>query len=448
MIRVAKYPKKGLMPLPHESNWGAQRRDVLLLQTTKVLRSLGQGALLVTFAIYLDSLGWSAAAIGSLLAAGGLLHSLLSLPVGIASDRVGRKIFVVANEVGLLGAAVAALLTANPWILGAASIVGAFGRGQVGMVGPAAPAEQAWISELIPAAFRGRIFSTNASLGFIGTGLGSIIAAMMPSWEHLLPGSLAYRPFFALIVVTSAVNLLLLARIHDSRAGTERATRRRSADRDVSAAASILRSGTPLTQKERTILAKMGAINAMNGLAIGLTSPLLAYWFNVRFGVGPGSIGTVFAITYFVTALASSLTGRAADRSGIVRSVVTVRLLAVGILTIIPLVPWFWLAAALYVVRSALSRGTQGARQALAVGLVSEERRGLASSINNISNSLPNALGPMAAGVLLGAGFLTIPFYFAAALQFGYGVLFGRVFREYDKPSQPDAARSRGTAVK
>ncbi len=416
------------------------RRDILFLQTTKILRSLGQGALLVTFALYLDSLGWSAASIGSLLAAGGLLQSALSLPVGVVSDRFGRKPFVMANEIGLLAAAAAALVTAQPVLLALAAVVGAFGRGQVGMVGPATPAEQAWISELIPASHRGRIYSNNASLGFIGTGTGAIVASLMPLWEPLLPGALAYRPFFALVILTSIVNICLLIKINDVRSLQYRESRQADAAYGkrtrISVRELFIANDTPLTLKERTVLLKMGGINAINGMAIGLTSPLLAYWFAVRFGVGPDSIGAVFAITFFVTALSSVLTGRSADRGGIVRSVVVVRLMAVGILVLMPLSPWFWLAAAMYVIRSALSRGTQGARQALAVGLVGEEKRGLASSINNISNRLPNSIGPMIAGVLLDAGFLTIPFYAAAGLQFAYGVLFGRVFKDYDKPGQ------------
>ena len=48
------------------------RTDIARLQASKVLRSLGQGALLVTFALYLDELGWSATAIGGLLSLGAL----------------------------------------------------------------------------------------------------------------------------------------------------------------------------------------------------------------------------------------------------------------------------------------------------------------------------------------------------------------------------------------
>lgn len=400
--------------------------DLVYLQITKFLRSVGQGALLVSFALYLDALGWSAEAIGTLLAGGGLAHSLLSFPVGTASDRFGRKPFVVGSEVALLLAAAVALVSDQPLVLGAASIVGAFGRGQVGTVGPAAPAEQAWIAQLVPREKRGRVYSTNAALGFLGTGLGSAVAAFIPLWDKWLPGPLAYRPLFLLVFVASTANLILLLRVSDAR--------RRA--RPAAVMEQEKQAERMLTRQEHLLMAKMAAINSVNGLAIGLTSPLLSYWFALRFGVGPGAIGVVFAATYLVTAAASLAAGRITERIGIVRSVVTVRVISVFVLLFIPIVPWFWLASTLYVLRSALNRSTQGSRQALAVSVVRQERRGLASSLNTLSMSLPNAAGPVLAGILLGAGLLTIPFYAAAGLQFAYGVLFGRVFAAHDiKPS-------------
>src|SRR5690606_29959729 len=170
----------------------------------------------------------------------------------------------------------------------------------------------------------------------------------------------------------------------------------------------------------------------MNSMAVSLTSPLLSYWFAAKFGVGPGEIGPVYAVTFFATGMASVLTGRATRRIGIVRSVVAVRLAAVLVLLVFPFVPYFWMAAILHVLRSALNRGTQGARQALSVALVRDERRGFASSINSLSMGLPNSAGPAVAGALLNAGYFSLPFYIAAGAQFLYGILFGRMFQKYD----------------
>lgn len=466
----------------------SRRRQIHRLQAIKVLRSLGQGALLVNFALYLDALGWQAGQIGVLFSAGGFVTAALSIPIGVASDRVGRKAFVFANEAVIVAAAVAAMLSSDPIIVAAASLLGAFGRGQVGMIGPAGPAEQAWMAELTTPAERGRIYSANSALGFVGTGIGALAAGLMPLWSDLFPGTLAYRPFFALVVVTGVVNMVLIAKTRTldelrreagagiqigaggeagqlgekgfrggeegvrtgedgARAGEEGA---QASDDGVGAgnvgahtgpafvAELSLEEEARIRRQENIILLKLCGINAINGLAIGLTSPLLAYWFFLKFGTGPGALGPVFAITFFATGAASIITGVVAERIGLVRSIVAVRLLAVVLLILMPIVPYFWVAALIHVVRSALNRGTQGTRQALTVSLVRDERRGFASSMNGISNRVPNALGPLLAGFMLDAGYLALPFLVGAVMQFVYGILFGRAFQAYDPTARPD----------
>jgi MFS family permease len=58
-------------------------------------RSLGQGALVAAFTLYLHALGWSAPAIGATLSAALLAGAVLTLIVGPLSDRVGRRHFLL-----------------------------------------------------------------------------------------------------------------------------------------------------------------------------------------------------------------------------------------------------------------------------------------------------------------------------------------------------------------
>lgn len=419
-----------------------RRAGIRRLQAVKALRSLGQGALFVTFAIYLDHLGWPAASIGLLLSAGGFVNAALSLPVGMISDRIGRKKFVLANEAVIALAALAAGLSSHPAIVAAASLLGAFGRGQVGMVGPAGPAEQAWIAELVRPEERSKVYSDHAALGFVGMAAGSLLAGLVPVLSRGFPGAMAYRPLFFLVLGTALVNLALLAGVPEP--GGER-RRTAGAPAFSSSEERWLSPGEEarLAREENLRILKLGAINALNGLGVGLTAPLLSYWFYVKFGVGPEALGPVFAVTYLATGAASAVSGRIAERIGLVRSVVSVRMLAVLFLVLLPVVPWFWLASLIHVARSALNRGTIGARQALIVSLVRDRRRGFASAINSISASFPNALGPLIAGYMLDAGLLTLPFLAAALMQFLYGALFGRVFAGVE-PGKAEPLRSGG----
>jgi MFS family permease len=398
------------------------------LLLARALRSVGQGALVVDFALYLYALGWSGVAIGLVLSGSGLFGAALSLLVGVVSDRLRRKPFLLAYEGMALLASMAALLTAQPWILGAAAIVGGFGRGANGSAGPFSPAEQAWLAEEVAPERRGMVYSLNTALGFFGMGLGALSAALPTLLTGWLGGALAYRPLFGLVGLASIGNLWLLSRADEAYRGP-----RRVEDPRAQARAAQVR------RQENRILEKLVLVNVFNGVAIGLTGPLISYWFALRFHIGPAEIAPVMGATFMLTGASSLLTGRLTERIGIVRSVIWVRLVGLVLLVLLPLMPVYWLAALVYLLRSAFNRGSAGARQALAIGLVRDERRGLATSLNAVSLQVPRSVGPSIAGYLLDAGQFSLPFYAAALLQGMYLVAYGRVFRDYEPgPARPE----------
>jgi len=209
-----------------------------------------------------------------------------------------------------------------------------------------------------------------------------------------------------------------------------------AADRPTEAPPTRTPAGEAQQRDENSLLFKLFGINALNGVAIGLVGPLMAYWFAVRYGKGPADIGWVMALAYVVTAASSLFAGRLVDRVGVVRSVVWMRGLGLVILLALPLMPTFWLASVLHVARSALNRGTAGARQALTVSLVRPHRRGTAASTSSVAIQLPRAAGPLFAGLLFGSGYLAAPFYIAAGFFGAYIVFFARTFARHD-PSRP-----------
>jgi len=416
------------MKLPLFSNLRPPTRRLLL---ARGFRSVGQGALVVDFSLYLNAMHWSGAAIGFVLTASGLFGAALSLLVGIGSDRVRRKPFLLTYETVALAGSLVAVATAQPVMLSIVAVLGAFGRGANGAAGPFSPAEQAWLAEQVDPARRGAVYSLNSALGFFGMAIGAVLAALPALWRHVLPGADSYRPLFLIVTLSSVANLWLLARTEESYTASERKESWRRTAGEVAAA-----------KRENGVLGRLVAVNLFNGVAIGLTGPLISYWFARRFGVGPSLIGPTFAATFVVTGVASLATGNLSMRVGVVRSVVWARLAGLLMLVLLPLLPAYWLAAFVYLLRSALNRGTAGARQALAIGLVRDSRRGLASSLNTVSMQFPQSAGPTIAGVLLDAGFLAVPFYAAAVLQAFYLLLYARFFRQYDTAVRPNQRES------
>lgn len=177
---------------------------------------------------------------------------------------------------------------------------------------------------------------------------------------------------------------------------------------------------------------------AWMGMAIGLTGPLISYWFAMRFHIGPSVIGPVMAATFSATALSAIITARLTQRVGLVRSVVWGRTGGLLLLVLMPIMPLYTLAALAYLLRSALNRGTMGARQALVVSVVRDERRGFAASMNALFMQAPMSLGPTFAGAMIGAGWFITPFYVAAALQGLYVFLYGRAFAPFEQSAMAD----------
>jgi MFS family permease len=391
------------------------------LMLMRALRSIGQGVLVVDFSLYLHALNWSGTAIGLLLSATGLFGAVLSLFVGVTSDRLRRKPFLFIYETIALLVSIAVLISANPIVISVAGILGGFGRGANGAAGPFSPAEQAWLAEEVPPERRGRVYSLNTALGFFGMGLGAILAVLPSVWGSLLKGPLAYRPLFLFVSLASIGNLILISRSYEHYQGPQPIT---NVQEKVEA--------DSLNKKENSILVQLVSVNAFNGIAIGLTGPLISYWFALRFQVGPASIAPVLAATFVITGISSLLTGRLSERVGIIKSIVWPRVVGLVLLILMPIAPFYWLASLFYLLRSAFNRGTAGSRQALTIGLVREQRRGLATSLNAVSNQVPQSVGPSVAGILLDVGQFTLPFYIAAVFQGVYLVAYNRLFRSYD----------------
>lgn len=371
------------------------------LLAARAARSLGQGALVVDFALYLHALHWTAVAIGALYSGSLLLGGLATLLVGPASDSYGARRFLLVYEGVQAGAAVLALASSNTLLLSIAAILGAFGRGANGGAGPFAPAEQAWLSRVLPQESWGQVLPVNTAIGLVGMGLG-------------------YRSLFVLVLLGALASQWLLFSAQEPKVPAQ------ALQTDDNTAVEPLRW--------RPLLA-FGAINSLNGLGIGLIGPLMAYWMHLRFHTGPALIGPGMAIAFLVAAASSLWSIRLNARFGMVGAVVRLRLLGLLMLLAIPFAPNFFLAMLAYIFRSAMNQGSIGSRQALFLGIVSQRHRGLAATINSLSIQAPRAIGPVVAGLFFAAGYLTWPFYLGAGLQALYLLLFARFFSPNTKTS-------------
>jgi MFS family permease len=395
-------------------------RTIRLLIATRFVRSIGQGALAVDFALYLRALDWSPVAISAVLSVALLVGVVLTLVAGPFSDRHGRRLFLFVYEAAQALAGLAALLSSQPALLTAAAMVGGFGRGGNGAAGPFAPVEQAWLAQSVSPTRRGPIYSLNAALGFLGNAAGAMIAAIPSGLHTILPGALAYRSLFLLWTVGSLLCCVLILRTPDSEAvGTGGTSSAQPGEHGVE-------------RRENRLVLRLMLANVMNGVGIGATGPLIAYWFAVRFGGGPAEIGPLMAGGFLMAAVASVGTGWLSRWLGIVHAVVVMRLVGLALLVALPLAPTFGVAGALFILRGMFNRGTTGARSALNISIVRAHRRGFAASMGNVSMQVPRSVSPILTGFLFAANDLALPFFIGAAFQGAYLALYYWSFRQVD----------------
>lgn len=399
------------------------------LIAARALRSIGQGALMVDFALYARALGWSASFLGAVLAGGYLFNGIATSLGGPASDRLGRRPFLLAYEAIAFASALVATASAASLLLASAAILAGYGRGANGTPAFFGVIEQAWLARSAPREGFARLFSRNTAAGFFGTAAGAVLAALPTLWAPLLPGATAYRPLFLLAALGEAVAFFLIFFTEDPKAspGPEQTSR------------------PPLKPEERRLLFRLAAVNSLNGLGLGLVAPLITWWFAARYGVGPAAIGPALGAILFVSGFAAIVAGWIGTRFGEIRVVVAMRSVGLLLLFVLPFAPLYWIAILLYGGRIVLNRSTAGPRQALALGLIQVERRGLAATVNSFSMLLPRALGPAIGGLLFAAGSFTAPFILAALLQGAYIALFPMIFAGQDLGSRALARPEKGS---
>lgn len=402
-------------------------RTVRLLLASRAARSLGQGVTVVSFTLYLRALGYSGGAIGTVLMAGLLFGALLTAVVGPLSDRKGRRHLLLMYEAAAALAALGAAVSANEAVLIVAATVAGFGRGANGAAGPFSPVEQAWLAREVTGLARRRVFSLNATVGFVGMAAGAAAVVIPGAIGRGFADIGTYRLLFLIPCAASVVAMALIAAAHDQEASPPQAV---VADRSAHRA---------LVRHENRQLRRLAFTNVVNGFAIGIIGPLIAYWFARRFGRGPDAIGPALAATFMLGALGSAANAWLSVRIGAVRSVVWMRGIGLGLLLVTAFSKTFGEAAGSYSARAAFNQGTAGARQVVAAELTRAERRGLAASVQSLSLQIPRAVGPVLGGWLMQGNRLVMPFVLATALQGVYLLLYRRYFSAIDQIREPAA---------
>ena len=409
--------------------------DVRLLFVTRFVRLFAYGALSVVLVLHLVAIGIDEAAVGVLLTATLMGDTIVSLLFSTQADRVGRRRVLIAGAVLMAMAGVVFASTHRWWLLLLAGIVGIVSPSGH-EVGPFLAIEQAALAQLVAADRRTAVFAWYALTGSLATALGSLaggLLAQMRLGSLLVPAD-AYR---SVIVLYAAIGgVLALAFFRLSR-GLEPAP----ADR---AGAPGLRWMSGIHRSRATVW-RLSALFGLDSFGGGfVVQGFTAYWFHLRFGLDPGSLGLLFLAANLLAGCSALLAASLAARIGLINTMVATHLPSNVLLILVPLMPTLPLAIAVLLLRFSISQMDVPARQSYTMAVVSPDERSAAAGITGVARTLGAAISPMFAGALLArAEWIDVPFFLAGGLKIAYDLLLYRSFVALRPPEEKASSSPR-----
>lgn len=392
------------------------------------LLNWGGGFFLVARPIYLYAIGLNPTTVGALISLQAFLAVVLSIPIAMLSDALGRKRFVVY---GML------LDGAGAFLFFYSSDIVALVAAQVlfAVVNAAAGAPfLALFTGTTTKDNRNELFVLLGFFGLASLSVGAYASGLPVPLESLLKvGYLdGFRFLFLVVSITSLAGGVIVALFVSETRERPPEGRRLTLERMVK-----------LPKRSMSVVKKFSVIG-FTGFGAGLVIPLLSLWFTLRFDVTTLVVGPLFGTIFLITAFASLLTPALARRRGSVFTIVVTQLSAIVLLVSIPLSPDYLSAGALMVARSTLANMAGPITNSFTMGLIHPDERATASSIIQLFDSVPRAYAPTLGGYLISLGLINLPFFITAVLYLASSSLFYFLFRNVRAPDFEAAGAASG----
>jgi MFS family permease len=404
-------------------------RDIRLLFTTRIVRLFCYGFLSVVLALYLAQAGLSEKQIGLLFTLTLAGDAGISLWLTTSADRFGRRRTLITGALLMMGAGLVFILTRNPVILMAAAIIGVISPSG-NEIGPFLSVEQAGLSQLLPDDRRTQVFAWYNLSGSFATAVGALSGGWLSQilQQGGMPALESYRAVlmgYAIGGTLLAVMFLFLTAAIEVPKETLR----------------IVSKRTLGLHQSKGVVLRLSALFALDAFAGGLVvQSMVAYWFNVKFGIQAGVIGTIFFGANILAGVSALLAVPLARKIGLINTMVFTHIPSNMLLMLVPLMPSLPLAVAVLLARFSISQMDVPTRQSYTMAVVTPDERSAASGVTSIARSVGAAISPSLTGILLSIPLLlSAPFFLAGGLKIVYDLLLYRSFRSLKPPEEKTA---------
>lgn len=405
-------------------------RDIFLLFTTRILRLFAYGFLSVVLALYLAGIGLDEGQIGLLLTLTLAGDASVTLWITTTADRIGRRRMLILGALLMILAGGVFLLTSNPLLLTLAAIVGVISPSG-NEIGPFLSIEQAGLTQLIPDERRTHIFAWYNLVGSFATASGALVGGWLATGLQS-QGLKALASYQVIIAGYAFAGLLLVGCFIGLSDNIEVGVGRTRPD------GANQKAGKLGLHKSQAIVLKLSSLFALDAFAGGLVvQTLLAYWFNIRFGVDVGVIGSIFFGANILAGISALLAVPMAKKFGLINTMVFTHIPSNVLLMLVPLMPTLPLAILVLLARFGISQMDVPTRQSYTMAVVAPDERSAAAGVTAIARSIGASAAPVLTGLFMGVpALLSVPFFMSGGLKIVYDLLLFREFRAVKPPEE------------
>ncbi|MBI4731192.1 MAG: MFS transporter [Chloroflexi bacterium] len=340
------------------------------------------------FNLYIIDAGFSRDFLGLVNAAPSISALLLGVPMGLLSDRLGRKRsmiigFTLANFaiIGMLFSHSEAAIISLALVWGV--------TGQLYFLSHAP-----FMMKVSDDKSRDILFSFSFAMFPLASTLGSILAGYLPGVFRDMFGisssATAYQAALIFSVTASFLVLLPIAFIREPKTVPAKTENGEPANR-------------PSIWKVlfRSLTLKLSIPNLVIGFGAAMLVPYFNVFFAERHQMSDSSLGLLFSLGSLITGVGCIIGPRlVGNLGGKIRTVVIGQAASLGFLLLIGFSPWPWLAVIGFLARGALMNMVAPLFDAFSLELTHESEHGAVNSIRNLAWNVGWAVGPYISGVV------------------------------------------------
>ncbi|HSW58640.1 MAG TPA: MFS transporter [Dehalococcoidales bacterium] len=373
-------------------------------------------------AVYLDKLGYSIVQIGAFLSAGVAGSAVLTLVVSLISEKIGRRRLMVFFT-AITAAAGLAMVFVNSFI--PLLFIAFLGNVGAGGISPAAPLEQASLSDTALPARRTDLFAFYRISGLAGATIGALAAGLPPilrsSFDISEINSLkAMYAGFCLVLIVAAFLYALLSPA-------------------VEVAKTQKQWSNPLKLPSRRIIFTLTGLFALDSFAGSLFAQSLAsFWFYTRFGMDLKDLALVFSLSNVLAGISLWLAAKLSNRIGLINTMVFTHIPSSLFLIAAVFAPIQSLVIVFWQLRSFFSMMDQPTRDSYTMSMVQPQERVAMAGINTVGRGVTGTIAPLVASALWQSFSAAVPIIGCAVLKIAYDLALFVMFRKVKPPQEKD----------